>query len=342
MKSGIYTFDQIILDVIDDTGYTDLTNRFTEIKRMILRAERLINPFSSALVRKKMILYSANNNFNGTRFRKEEDFMFLDKVGCCQEGLCEGAYYESLSHVILCDGETRTSITYVYWAIRTDENGNPFTTYNHSEAVVKFIVWKLIQQKYMLGEKGLSDVQNWELNFEDEAAFARGEDFFPTEQSFNRMLLDNQTEKMVLFTEFTRVGSGEDGCVSCDCIETESEINPDDPDEVKTVIWYYQFDDLKEPKDEVNIIDDAWLEANATSYPEAELLDGEYIDQVEIGRLGFVIKTDTENVYRIKDLLGNDITETVFTRTYDSITLLEIFISKSVYSTGTLYYKFEK
>lgn len=336
MKSGLYTFDQLILDVKDATGYTNITNRHSEIKRLILRAERLINPFGSALVRKKMILYADNGNFDGVRFRKEEDFMFLDKVGCCEEGLCEGAYYESISHVIICDGQERESITYIYWAIQTDKNGNPFSTYNHSEAVVKFIVWQFVQQQYMLGEKSLNDVERLEVNFEDTAAFSRGEDFFPSEQSLRKMLLDNQTEKMVLFTEWER---GADGCMECSCLPTVEENDPSATD--PSLIWSFQFDDLKEVNDSIAIIDEDWLSVNGTSHTEEEILNGFEIEQTEVGRIGFVIKTTEEDLYQIKDLLNNNITNTVFTRTYNGVTSLDIYISETVYSNGSLYFKFE-
>lgn len=227
MKSGVYNFYQFVQDLQDSTGHQNLSNRYAEIRRLMFRGEREINPFGSVFVRKKMKLYVGNGNFDGTKLRLEEDFVYLDKVGCCDEGLCEGSYYitPTNSHLVLCDGETRTEITYVYWAVRCDENGWPYTTYNHSEALIKWVILQWKRQAYFMGKIGLREVQALEIDFEDHAAFARGEDMFPTEEQFTKMAMTNQTQMMVLWTEFDRDG---DGCIECSCLEDFSEMDPND------------------------------------------------------------------------------------------------------------------
>lgn len=223
MRSHVYRFEQFILDLMDSTGIKNLSNRYSEIKRLMVRGEREINPYGSILMRKKMKLYVENGNFDGTKFKLEDDFMFLDKVGCCAEGLCEGDYYQDQTHIILCDGETRTEITYVYWAIMTDNNGNPFTTYNHSEALIKYIIWQWKLQQAFMDEFSFNQIAYLERNFLDAADFARGEDIFPTAEQFERMAITNQTEMMIVWTKFHR---DEDGCVECSCLADYSELAP--------------------------------------------------------------------------------------------------------------------
>ena len=229
MISGRYHFEQFVLDLQHATGNRNLSNRLNEIRDMMIRGERLINPYGSVLVRKKMKLYVGNGNFDGTRFKLEEDYMFLDKVGCCDEGLCEGAYRNDGRWITICDGEPRTEVTYVYWAIRLDQNGNPFTTYNHSEALIKFFIWQWKQQEMFYSPISLAKqraIDNLEANFEDHAAFARGEDYFPSLQALEEITLDNRTRMEVLHTKFDR---GEDGCLECSCVyDGTTETDPND------------------------------------------------------------------------------------------------------------------
>ena len=128
--------------------------------------------------------------------------------------------------------------------------------------------------------------------------------------------------------------------MECSCIVTEEEVNPDSQE--PSELWYYQFDDTKDPNDEINIIDDAWLLANATLLVEADMIAGKEIEQILTGRIGFVAKTTTQNLYQILDVLGNNITETVFLRNYNSDSFLDIYISNTIYTNGSLYFKFEK
>ena len=43
MVSGLYSFDEIIQDVSSETGIKNLRNRYSEIRKLIARAEREIN-----------------------------------------------------------------------------------------------------------------------------------------------------------------------------------------------------------------------------------------------------------------------------------------------------------
>ena len=118
MISGLYSFSQILEDVITETGQTNLRNRQSEIRTLIARAEREINPFAGLLVKKKMLYYVGNGNFNGKSIKKPKDYVFLDKAGCCDDGLCDGAIQENVSHIIICDTKIRTEIKFSYWGDR--------------------------------------------------------------------------------------------------------------------------------------------------------------------------------------------------------------------------------
>ena len=70
MLSGLYSFSQIIEDVRQETGISNLRNEYPTIRQLIARAEREINPYAGFLVRKRMIYYVGNGNFDGLKIKK--------------------------------------------------------------------------------------------------------------------------------------------------------------------------------------------------------------------------------------------------------------------------------
>lgn len=227
MFSGFATFEEVIQGVKINTGIQNLRNLYDDIRTMIRFAEREINPYSGFLARKKMILYNGNGIFDGNKIKKPSDFVVLDQFETCNDGLCQGQYFETINHIVLCDKEPRNSIKFTYWAIQCDSNGNPITTQNHIEAVIAYIVWKFISQKKFLGSATLNDQLTAQRFWEDRCMEARGEDFFPSENQRNEIAKTNSAEMVQLFN----IRPGEDGCYEEKCMLKYEEVDPNDPNE---------------------------------------------------------------------------------------------------------------
>ena len=152
MNNGLTSFDNLIAAVQDETGITNLRNHLPMVRRLVTRAENEINPYGTLLIKKKMIHYVGNGTFDGRSIKKPEDFVSIDEVGCCEDGICKGSYYETVSHVVMCDGKERTKIVWTYWAMQHDGNGNPIISVNHIEALVAFITLKLYSQRMFINK----------------------------------------------------------------------------------------------------------------------------------------------------------------------------------------------
>ena len=93
--SGYVYFNEILASVSSQTGITILKNREPEIRRMMADAEFEINPYGSLLVKKRMIYFKGNGNFDGSKVKKPSDFVSLSslkKERDCERNLC---YYEN-------------------------------------------------------------------------------------------------------------------------------------------------------------------------------------------------------------------------------------------------------
>jgi hypothetical protein len=327
MLSGLYSFSQILENVKQETGIANLRNEYAQIRQLIARAEYEINPYAGFLIRKKMIFHLGNGNFDGKKIKKPSDYVQLDKVGCCEDGLCSGSYYENISHVILCDNIKRDKIAFTYWGLQCDGDGNPITTYNHAEAVVAYIVWKLYSPKVFMGEGSANLAQAYKREFEDRCGESRGEDFFPTSESLIKMrqLASMTTKEMdALFCE--------DYCSSCDCITTIS-----DNEFMENKVWWWQMKTINEKITSDAQVTDAFLETK-NQITLGQAISGFTYTYPYIGQIGFCIDNVAPNSIEIFDLLGHTMAGSLFSF-YDVSKRRLIFVSKQYLSHSSIYFK---
>lgn len=107
-------------------------------------------------------------------------------------------------------------------------------------------------------------------------------------------------------------------------------------------IYSFQFDGASLGVVDLDLITDEYLENTALTHTEESLLGGKEITFINIGRIGFAVKTVNENPYNIFDVLLNNITTIVFDKVYDSERGILFYLSKNFGSPATIYYKFEK
>lgn len=335
MTSGIYPFSQIIEDVITETGITNIRNRIPELINLVARAEREINPYASLLIKKKMLYKVGNGNFDGKNIKKPKDFVQIDKVGCCDDGLCEGAYRETVSHIIICDKKVRSEIKFTYWALQHDGNGYPLITYNHADAVVAYIVWKTYAPNLYMGEGNLNTHIYYERNFEDRCCEARGEDLFPSEQQSLRIAKINQYSLLNL-----KIQTIKDICLSCDnCLETIEEPEIETPEEMK--IYYWQLNTIQERLDDVlPLVNAAYLE-DKPNQVFSVFEQGYTVANASIAALAIAIHETEFFYYRIYDVLNNDVTDE-FQANYIAEEKIMLFVSVNHYSHSNILFKIVK
>jgi hypothetical protein len=328
MLSGLYSFSQIIEDVKQETGITNLRNEYPQIRQLIARAEREINPYAGFLIRKRMVFFVGNGNFDGKKIKKPSDFVQIDKVGCCDDGLCSGSYYENISHIILCDNVQRDKIAFTYWGIQCDGDGNPITTFNHAEAVVAYIVWKLYSPKVFVGEASGNQRDAYKREFEDRCGESRGEDFFPSSESLMKMrqLSSMSTKEMdTLFCE--------DYCSSCDCITTIS-----DNQFMEKKVWWWQMKTINNKiTNDTQVTDAFLLDKNQITLGQA--INGYTYSYPYIGQIGFCIEDVLPNSVEIFDLLNMNMNNSLFSF-YDVSKRRLIFVSKEYKSPSSIFLKF--
>lgn len=129
-------------------------------------------------------------------------------------------------------------------------------------------------------------------------------------------------------------------CNLCIDINGLKEVFTVDPNIAK--ITSFQFDGTAYDITDVNLLTPAYLLLNGEIHEEVDILAGKNITFNSLGRLGFVISNITPGTYLIYDILGNDITTTVFDVVYDTQSLTETFVSKEYYVPSTIYFKFIK
>lgn len=329
ITSGIYNFSKIIESVRQETGITNLTNNYVSIRKMIFDALFDINPWGGLLVRKRMIYYKGNGNFDGKNIKKPADFVMLDKMGCCRDKLCK--LYETVSHFVICDNNnSREKVAFTYWSIQCDGEGNPVVTNNHAPAVVAYIVWKMYSPKVFMGEGNVNVKKDYEIYYGDRALEARGHDSFPSDESMYKM------RKMAAMTSKELDASFcTDHCSDSSCMPTYD-------DEILTMtnkVWYWQYDSLTKKINSADDITDEFLEEQFfTTLPV--VIAGMNFNYATIGRIGFCIEDVDPDDISIYDIIGSD-TRKTFDYFYDFEKRRLVVISNDYISQSTIYFKFK-
>lgn len=349
MYSNLVPFETIVERVKDSTGITNLRNHYPKLRRMIFQVEKDLGYGGTAIL--KRITYKVLNDsikteadlgntiivddtLGTTQYRAKlpVDILYLEEVGMCNEGLCPGDYTVQGNYIFICKPIEEFSL--IYWTLILDNEGNPVTTENHTEAVVAGLTYMLYRPKIWNGKEGSLNVyREFERFYHDRLAEARGDDMWPsTELEWNKIAdLWKMSYRDIL------IYSDDRGKCFCSIPE---HTNPSIPSTVVDVdVYYWQYDELFSDISNAPSIDQAFLN-NQSQVPIANLELGQIIPYINVGRVAFGITNVAEDVYRIMDSLGADITDVVFDKYYNPTLELQIYISKVHYIEGEIYYKF--
>lgn len=133
------------------------------------------------------------------------------------------------------------------------------------------------------------------------------------------------------------------GCLCNTCIDmnTLEDIFDESSSTIElTTIYSFQYDNPAYDISNIDLLTEAYLTANGNIETIESLEAGKEISYITAGRVGFVIKDTFPNKYIIRDVLGNDITNT-FDISYDTVTLTEYYVSPDIVTPSNIYYKFE-
>lgn len=336
--AGLVYFHEILTAVRQSTGINIMKNREADIRSMMADAEYEINPYGSHMIKKRMIYYKGNGNFDGVKIKKPRDFVSLEFLGDCKEPICKCCYRETQSHVILCDPtKERDKIIFTYFGLNVDFEGNPITTKNHKAAVVAYIVWKMYSPKVYMGQGNMNQVREYEYQFEMRCGEARGEDF----------LKGNAIKNMTVINHMTSLELNNlciDHCDMEECIpefqEGISSIEVDPVENNDNTVYWWQYNSLTQTVSNHTDIDDLFLQSQQKITKE-DAEKGVRFNYTNIGRIGFAIN-NIEDEYSVKifDSMDQDVISAM-NKFYDSENKRLIFVSKDYYSHSTIFLKFE-
>lgn len=328
ITSGVYGFSKLLESVRQETGIKNLTNEYMSIRKMVFDAVYDINPWGALLVKKRMIYYKGNGNFDGRNIKKPSDFVQLDKMGCCRDGLCK--IIETISHFTICDNRQRSKVMFTYWALQCDGEGNPIITNNHAPAVTAYIVWKMYSPKVFMGEGSGNEKRNYQIFYEDRALEARGHDIFPSDESLYRMRKMAATTTKGLDAMYC-----EDHCCDSSCVPTEDDkIIP-----MINKVWYWQFNSLTKTINSADDVTDEFLETQ-TFVPLPAVITGMTFAYPYVGRIAFCIEDVEPDQIDIYDILGSDMRKT-FNHYYDFDKKRLVIVSNDYISQSSIFLKFK-
>lgn len=264
-------------------------------------------------------------NFSGTHIKLPNDFIetvgVYDKI---EEGRTEMKIINSNNtHLLLCNGIVNETAVLKYWAIQKDPEGNPFIPYNHFEAVVAFIVWKLYSQRTFQNEGSVNVKQNYKDVYEQFCKAARGNDIFQ-----DLGVIDNMRAVSYVPSQYEIVM--DDCFCSCGIIDDNS------PAEDLRKVWFWQEESLTQQIFEDDVTDQ-FLE-DKIKVPYTIFQAGTYFTTGYIGRYGLAIQGGPENPAPIIDALGASIADSVTFKYYPDRKML-VLISKNYVTPGSFFLK---
>jgi len=341
MISGIVPFEEIILSVKDETGITNLVPYYERIKRMIFKAERLIG-YGGSVIRKRIEYKEENGVFDGISFKLPEDFVEFEGIsyGNDENYFKPESFTANVNFVHLnLQQKEKSNIFLTYTGMICDGHGNPFTTRNHEEAIVAYIVWKLYGVKSFLdiGRGNKNYTYQLQLNWEDKRDASRGHDAFPNNwKDFEKIGNILKQSALDAYMSSDDNGNNHYDTPNVECVL--SGYNPVGIIPSGTIIYYWQYTDPSTQTSEINNVTQEFLNSQLFNTPE-NFSNGILIPYTSIGRIGFAVKNSTIEQYSIYDIMEQDITDVVFTKIYNANLNTTIYVSNEHYSHSNILFK---
>lgn len=333
------SFYDIVEGVKQETGITNLVNKYNEIVKLIVRAERDINPFSGHFIKKTVKYTKGSTNFSGTAIKTPSDLVEIIKVYDKHEYTrkpISSKFSNTQSHILLCNNTVNPVAVLSYWAMQMNGEGYPFVPYTHFEAVVSFIVWKFYSQRAFQDAGAQNAKMIYQNNYENFAKAAKGSDFFPTDENLEGIRAQQITQK------FLEITCQDDCFCSCSLIDDDSPENPNpdpepNPNPTNNMkIKYWQENSIVQEIFPEDVTTEFLSDKQSISY--AQFLAGVYFTASYVGRYGLAIENGPSTPDSIVDILGASIKDSVNYQYYADKKLL-VIISKNFITPGSFLLK---
>lgn len=230
MLSGPVFFEEVVQEVKDLTGITNLRPQYGKIRRAIMKAEQDIGA-GGFIIRKRKDYVNGDGGYDGTNIVLPEDFVWEYSHAKLSQGTINGKIL-----TLNCPpGPDEISMYYMGWLL--DDSGNPITTRNHLEAVVLGCIFRLYSSQYFLGNGNYNQYKEYQIQYNDMVMAARGNDAFPTEEEWIQIgrilnggafeaftmdglrMCDCSAENVIVDGSSPTIDTGGEGTYTCNLIE---------------------------------------------------------------------------------------------------------------------------
>jgi len=176
MKSGIVFFEEIIENIKDATGIENMRPHYNRLRRFVFNVEQDIGTGGVVVLKKKQYT-NGDGMYDRQTIILPPDFLYEWSYGALEDGILQGNQYR-----LFATGPE--ALDFYYLGMLLDQDGNPFTTRNHLEAVVAYTTYRFYSSRVFLKEGSANQLLMYKRMYEDEKLKARGHDAFPTEQEW--------------------------------------------------------------------------------------------------------------------------------------------------------------
>lgn len=338
MQTTLIPFNELLENITDDTGISDITNLEERIRRWVFRASQRLG-YSGAQVFKSLV-YTKGTSWSGKSLSLPTDCLLINDVYIDDERINNNQYRQYGNNVTFRDTYTdATSLKLYYYGIMHDTEGNPACPRGHADALSAYCVWKMIGAKVFLEPTRYSRrvVRDYEQEWRDERDAAQGEEAFAM----------NDEDYEILST--IRNFSTKDAIIYYPHNDYENEAIMESkeecvlkPEEMDINVYVWQFDDRTTDIAFAPSISQVYLDDNATKYELEVFKIGVIVPYNTVGRIAFAIQGGTDGQYRIYDTFNSDVTDLVFDQYYDDILNLDIYISKEFYANSNIFFKLKE
>jgi len=180
MISGIVYFDEILEGIKAATGIENLSPYYEKLRTAVLDAEYDIAPGGS-IVRKRKTYANGDGYYDGTYMTLPYDFRgeySFDKLNT--------AYYRG-NVLELHETPGPDEVILDYMGLLLDAKGDPVSTRNHKDAVIKAGVILLYAPRVFLGKGDKVLFAEYKREYNDLVMASRGNDAFGTEADWDEL-----------------------------------------------------------------------------------------------------------------------------------------------------------
>lgn len=328
MLSGPVSFEEIVQNVKDATGFENITPLLDKLRRFVFRAERQIG-YGGAIVMKRMVV-NRGQNFDGHFFTYPPDYIEMEGIGNCGGKFCGSEYALRPNGIRM--KKLQEKVVMLYWGVVCDGYGNPVTTRNHEEAVVNFCVWNLYKMRRFVDRGNANTSMDYERQWVSSMLASRGDDAFPTLEQWNELTMLSVAERrhVLLFPIATFDYCDDNIQTICDPATTSA-----------PRVWYWQAASPAITAAQIIPTIDMTLLNTKPNDSFANFEIGRQVDYSGVGRGIFVIGPTENQSFMISDLLSYDVTDE-FDYQYIPELKLMVYVSRNYWDHSSIFYKFKQ